>query len=123
MTIRANCPTCGEVDLGPGEIHGLWCASIEVASYAFRCPRCALAVARRTGTHVLQVLSAAGIEVREWDLPIELYEEHRGPGFVDRDLVRFAERLSEDGWLEAMVDEAAGASRPGAIRPPDPEPG
>jgi hypothetical protein len=72
---------------------------------------------------VLQVLSAAGVEVREWALPLELYEEHRGPGLVDRDLVRFSDQLAEDGWLEAMVDEAAGASWPGGIRPPDPEPG
>jgi hypothetical protein len=71
---------------------------------------------------VLQVLSAAGIEVRAWDLPLELYEEHRGSGFVDRDLVRFCDRLAEDGWLEAMVDEAARPSWPGPSRPPGPEP-
>jgi hypothetical protein len=122
MTIRATCPTCGEVDLEPEAVHGLWCATTEVASYAFRCPRCALPVARRTGAHVLQVLSAAGIEVREWDLPPELYEEHRGPNLVDRDLARFSDQLAEEGWLEAMVAEAASASWPGGIRPPDPEP-
>jgi hypothetical protein len=122
MTIRASCPTCGEVDLEPGEVRGLWCATTEVASYAFRCPRCTLAVARRTAAHVLQVLSVAGIEVRDWELPLELYEEHRGPGLVDRDLVRFSDQLAEDGWLEAMVDEAATDRQSGRTRPSDPQP-
>jgi hypothetical protein len=107
--------------VAPSELLGLWCATTETASYAFRCPRCLLAVSHQTGEHVLEVLVAAGVEVGVWELPAELHEAHPGPRLDASDVARFTELLSGEGWLERAVCEAAGAGAPDAWFPAEPD--
>ncbi|MDQ1455834.1 MAG: hypothetical protein QOH28_1454, partial [Actinomycetota bacterium] len=42
-TIRANCPTCGDVQLTADDLTVRVCADDERGSYCFRCPDCRLA--------------------------------------------------------------------------------
>src|SRR5438105_6451867 len=45
-TIRASCPTCGDVELTSADVQVLVCTTTNEGSYAFRCPACRLAVAQ-----------------------------------------------------------------------------
>ena len=45
-TIRANCPTCGDVQLTADDLTVRVCADDERGSYCFRCPDCRQAVAK-----------------------------------------------------------------------------
>jgi hypothetical protein len=102
-TIRATCPTCGDVDLPASDVTALWCSTTETPSYAFRCPACRLAVARPTSRHVLDVLVSAGVRLSVWTMPAELDERPDCPPISLDELRRFAAALAEDGWLERMV--------------------
>ena len=43
-TIKASCPTCGDVELTVGDVTVRVCAADNSGSYAFQCPMCRLAV-------------------------------------------------------------------------------
>lgn len=106
-SIRATCPTCGDVDLTIGQVKVMVCSTTNVGSYAFRCPTCAVAVSKAAEPEVVDLLVGAGVELSMWQLPGELDEAHDGPPITHDDLLAFHFQLQDDGWLE----QALGASR------------
>ena len=104
-TIRANCPTCGQVDLPAEEI------SLEVAGdgergrYAFACPDCGADIARAADRKVVGLLLAAGATSHDAEAPaMELPAEDRNPcpgapAFTLDDVIDLHFLLQEDAWL------------------------
>ena len=106
-TIRATCPTCGDVELTSQQMQVLVCSADLAAAYAFRCPLCHLMVTKPTDHRVVDVLVSSGVPLRTWDVPAEIEEVHEGPAITWDDILDFHFRLSEDGWLSRMINEGA----------------
>jgi hypothetical protein len=106
-TIRASCPSCGDVDLTVNDVSVRVCSNDHRGSYAFRCPECELAVAKPAEPNVVELLVASGVQMSVWELPAELWEPRMGEPISHDDLLDFHELLSDERWFErlsAMVD-------------------
>lgn len=102
-TIRASCPTCGDVTLGLGDITVRVCSDDASGAYLFRCPRCAQAVTRPASERIVDVLVSSGVRLEVWRLPAELNERPNGPPFSPDDLLALHERLQDPGWFDDVV--------------------
>jgi hypothetical protein len=111
-TIRASCPTCGDIETTTAAVQVLRCTSTGAASYTFTCPRCRLRVARDATERVVDVLVDAGVAVVAWELPAELGEAKAGMPVNHDDLLAFHFALQEPRWLEAAVDRLRSLERP-----------
>ncbi|MDA8392099.1 MAG: hypothetical protein M0Z87_04705 [Actinomycetota bacterium] len=109
-TIRATCPTCGDVELGVADLTALLCSTTQAASYSFRCPRCRMLVAKPTGRQVVDVLVSSGVELRYWRLPAELGEVHHGPPLAPADVISLRAELTRDDWYQRLVSAGSGES-------------
>lgn len=103
MTIRATCPTCGDVEFGSDELTVRVCTADGTGSYAFRCPECGMAVAKPADAQVIELLTASGAEIEVWSLPAELGELHEGAPITCDDILEFHYAIQEDGWFERLV--------------------
>ncbi|GMU78572.1 MAG: hypothetical protein AMXMBFR46_13670 [Acidimicrobiia bacterium] len=110
-TIRAACPTCGDVKLRARDLTVRVCAETDEGTYSFDCPRCGAPVAREATPRILSLLVAAGVRAEVWHRPAELSEPRIGPPLTNDDLLDFHLLLSEDGWFERLAD-AVGESGP-----------
>ena len=109
-TIKATCPTCGEVTLTPADIELRVDRSDRGDSYyAFTCPDCYSAVRKPANERVVRLLVSGGVEVvdRETPAPVKLSERFDGPRISHDDLLDFHAMLAGDDWfpgLAALVD-------------------
>ena len=55
-TIRANCPSCGDVQLTADDLTVRVCADDERGSYCFQCPECMRAVAKDATRRIVDLL-------------------------------------------------------------------
>lgn len=108
-TIRASCPTCGDVELTTRDVRVMVCSTTNEGSYAFRCPSCRVGVSKPAEARVVDVLVASGVSLSVWQMPAELDEPHAGPPITHDDLLEFHFRLRQPGWLEAAVAGAGAA--------------
>jgi predicted RNA-binding Zn-ribbon protein involved in translation (DUF1610 family) len=106
-TIKASCPTCGDVELTTREVQVLLCATNNQGSYAFRCPDCRLAVSKPAEARVVDVLVASGVRLSVWQLPAELEESHEGEPISYDDLLAFHFELQRDDWFERATSPMA----------------
>lgn len=109
--IRASCPTCGDVELTPGDVRVLLCSTTYESSYAFQCPSCRLAVTKPAEARVVDVLLASGIPLSVWHMPAELDEPRSGPPISYDDLLEFHFALRREAPLESLL--AAGQAGAG----------
>jgi hypothetical protein len=105
-SIRATCPTCGDVDLTIDQVKVLVCSETNDGSYCFRCPTCTVAVSKPADHEVVDLLLGAGVPLALWNLPAELTEAKSGPAINYDDVLEFHFRLQDDSWLEAMMQAA-----------------
>ncbi|MDQ2754458.1 MAG: hypothetical protein M3R71_02790 [Actinomycetota bacterium] len=98
VTVRANCPDCGDVEMMTNVLRLLHCSSTGDFSYAFRCPSCLLQVAKPAGTRIVEALGRAGVGQAEWCLPAELAEVRAGAPISHDDLLAFHCLLETDHW-------------------------
>ena len=105
-TIKASCPTCGEVELTPADVSLMVCSHAPMSYYAFCCPTCREEVRKPADDHVVSLLVSGGVPASVWDLPGEALELHDGPRLSYDDLLDFALHLGATDLLAA----AAGAS-------------
>ena len=77
-TIRANCPSCGDVQLTADDLTVRVCADDERGSYCFRCPDCQGAVAKEASRRIVDLLVSSGVRMQVWRLPAELTESRVG---------------------------------------------
>jgi hypothetical protein len=102
-TIRASCPTCGDVELTSADVRVLVCTTTNEGSYAFRCPDCRLAVAKPAEARVVDVLVSSGVCLSTWELPAELEEAHTGAPISYDDLLEFHFALQQEGWFDRLT--------------------
>ncbi len=105
-TIKASCPTCGEVDLTPADMSLMVCSHAPLSYYAFSCPGCQQEVRKPADDHVVSLLVSGGVDAHVWEVPGEVLELKEGPRLSYDDLLDFALHLGETDLLAA----AAGAT-------------
>ena len=106
-TIRASCPSCGDVDLTVEDVSVHVCSDDRRGSYSFRCPECQLAVSKPAEPNVVDILVSSGVRMAVWQLPAELFETRVGPAINHDDLLDFHQLLIDEDWFErlsALVD-------------------
>ena len=78
-TIRANCPSCGDVQLRASDLTVRVCSDDEQGSYCFQCPTCAQAVAKDASRRIVDLLVSSGVRMEVWRMPAELTERQGRP--------------------------------------------
>src|SRR5205807_10075040 len=81
-TIRATCPTCGEVELTPDDIELRVCTHAPASYYQFVCPLCTEEIQKPADDRVVQLLISGGVPATVWELPQEVREAHEGPALT-----------------------------------------
>ena len=104
-TIRANCPSCGDVQLTADDLTVRVCADDERGSYCFRCPDCRQAVAKEASRRIVDLLVSSGVRMQVWRLPAELSESRIGPPLTPDDLLDFHLLLAGNTWFEQLATE------------------
>ena len=107
-TIRASCPTCGDVELTTSDVRVLLCSTTNESTYAFQCPSCRVAVTKEAESRVVDVLVASGVELSIWQMPAEMHEEHHGAPITYDDLLLFHFELQDDDWYGRLAGTLAG---------------
>ncbi len=104
-TIKASCPTCGEVELTPADLSLMVCSHAPLSYYAFCCPDCQDEIRKPADDHVVSLLISGGVPSTVWDLPGEALEVKAGARLGYDDLLDFCL------WLESadLVSAAAAA--------------
>ena len=102
-TIRASCPSCGDVDLTVSDVSVHVCANDQRGSYSFRCPECQLAVSKPADSTVVDILVSSGVRLATWELPAELWEPRVGPPISHDDLLDFHQLLAGERWFERLT--------------------
>jgi hypothetical protein len=105
-TIKASCPTCGEVELTPAEVSLMVCSHAPLSYYAFACHTCGTEIRKPADDHVVSLLVSGGVPATVWDLPAEVLEIKAGPALSYDDLLDFALQLGETDLLASLVDRA-----------------
>lgn len=111
-TIRATCPTCGEVGLTPEEIELRVDESDNASSYyAFACPSCFGTVRKPADDRVVRLLISGGVEVLEatpaGPEPRRLSERFEGPRISHDDLLDFHALLEGEDWFAELTASAS----------------
>ena len=102
-TIRASCPTCGDVELTSRDVVVRVCSVDNSGSYAFRCPACRMAVSKQADHKIVDLLVSSGVRLSVWHLPAELAEQHDGDPINYDDLLEFHYAIQQQGWFERLV--------------------
>jgi len=103
-TIKASCPTCGDVDLKPGNLRLVVCTRQEWSTYAFDCPQCADEVKKPADEEVVALLVSGGVKIQRWHIPAEALEHHDGPRISYDDLLDFALWLTDHHTVVGAVE-------------------
>ena len=101
-TIRATCPSCGEVELTPEDLELKVCSNASSSSYyRFCCPLCSDDVRKPADDRIVQLLISGGVQASVW----ELASGSRGdaPEFTIDDLLDFHNLLQTDDWYDALL--------------------
>jgi hypothetical protein len=103
-TIRASCPTCGDVELTTNDVTVRVCTDDDSGNYSFRCIHCALTVVKPAEPRTIDLLVASGVHMETWSMPLEVGERPVGLGPITHDeLLDFHTMLDDDAsWVEAL---------------------
>ncbi len=110
-TIKATCPTCGEVALTPDDIELRVDESDTTASYyGFDCPSCESQVRKPADERVVRLLVSGGVP----PLPVEaevrrvrLSERFDHAPITHDDLLDFHQALQGEEWFERLLTDVA----------------
>lgn len=107
-TIRATCPTCGEVGLTPEEIElRVDEADASASYYAFSCPSCFGTVRKPADERVVRLLISGGVEVLEMGpagpQPVRLVDRFEGPRITHDDILDFHALLEGENWFDELT--------------------
>ncbi|HVL33644.1 MAG TPA: hypothetical protein VM600_08720 [Actinomycetota bacterium] len=105
-TIRATCPTCGEVELTPDDIELRVCTHAPASFYQFDCPLCGDEIQKPADERVVQLLISGGVSASVWELPDEVREGRNGPPLTVDDLLDFHLLLERSDWFDNLVRES-----------------
>ncbi|MEO6714913.1 MAG: hypothetical protein ABIM89_16005 [Mycobacteriales bacterium] len=102
-TIKASCPTCGEVELTSPDVTLMVCNQASLSYYTFGCPTCADEVRKPADDHVVSLLMSGGVRAVVWEVPTEALESHEGAAINYDDLLDFALHLAETDFIAATA--------------------
>jgi predicted RNA-binding Zn-ribbon protein involved in translation (DUF1610 family) len=102
-TIKASCPSCGEVELTNADITLMVCSHAPLSYYAFSCPTCTDEVRKHADDHVISLLMSGGVRPTVWEVPAEALEAHAGTRISYDDLLDFALLMADDDMLAARA--------------------
>ena len=102
-TIRASCPTCGDVELTTRDVTVQVCSTNNQGSYSFRCPDCRMAVSKPAEARIVDLLVSSGVRLSVWHMPAELDETREGAPITYDDLLEFHYSIQQDGWLDRLT--------------------
>ena len=105
-TIKATCPTCGEVELTADDLTLMVCSQAPLSYYAFRCPRCIEEIRKPADDHIISLLISGGVRATNWNIPAEALEEHDGSSISYDELLDFALAAERTDYLAALADHA-----------------
>ena len=105
-TIKATCPTCGEVELTADDLTLMVCNQAPLSYYAFRCPRCVEEVRKPADDHIISLLVSGGVRATNWAVPAEALEAHSGPAISYDELLDFALTMERTEYLAALAEHA-----------------
>ncbi len=111
-TIKATCPSCGEVDLTADDVLLRIGAAQNANTYAFSCPACGGFVEKPADERVIRLLLSGGVVPLLVHVPAEALETHSGPPISHDDLLEFHEKLQEGDWFAALTGEATSGDVP-----------
>lgn len=106
-TIRATCPTCGEVELTPDDIELRVCTYAPASFYQFDCPLCHEEIQKPADERVVQLLISGGVSATVWEIPDEVSESRTGPAFTLDDLLDFHLLLESPDWFDRLRQVSA----------------
>ena len=102
-TIRASCPTCGDVELTTKDVTVQVCSTNNQGSYSFRCPDCRMAVSKPAEPRIVDLLVSSGVRMSVWHLPAEMFEPRAAGDVISHDdLLDFHELLEDEGWFSRL---------------------
>ena len=107
-TIKASCPTCGDVELTAHQVRLVVCSVRAWSYYAFSCASCLEEVRKPAGRDVVALLISGGVLAEPWAVPAEALERREGPALEYDDVLDFAL------WLDRADLVAAAAAQPAA---------
>lgn len=102
-TIKASCPSCGEVELTSGDIALRVCSHGPLSYYSFTCPSCEESVRKPADDHIVSLLMSGGVRAEVWEVPAEALEPKPGPELDYDDLLDFVLQLGRDDMLAARA--------------------
>jgi hypothetical protein len=102
-TIRAQCPTCGDVRLTAKDLTVRVCIDDDTGAYWFRCPECDARVAKPARSHIVDLLVSSGVRLEMWRRPAELRERRSGPALTLDDVCDFHALLERDDWMDEVA--------------------
>ena len=102
-TIKATCPTCGEVSLAAEDILLRIGSANASSTYGFSCPDCAGFVEKPADERVVRLLLSGGVMPTLVHMPAEALETKLGPPLNYDDILAFHELLERDDWFEHVV--------------------
>jgi predicted RNA-binding Zn-ribbon protein involved in translation (DUF1610 family) len=106
-TIKASCPTCGEVELTSKDIALRVCNHAPLSYYAFECPKCNDEVRKPADDHIVSLLMSGGVRPQMWEIPAEALEPKPGPALTYDDLLDFVLQLGQADFLAAAATAPA----------------
>ncbi|WP_341253514.1 hypothetical protein [Euzebya pacifica] len=110
-TIKATCPTCGEVALTPDDIElRVDQDRTEGSFYGFECPRCTAQVRKPADERVVRLLVSGGVPVlpvEDEPVRVKLSERFDHPRITHDDLLDFHQVLQDESWFERLLIDAA----------------
>jgi len=102
-TIKASCPTCGEVELTSRDITLRVCNHAPLSYYCFECPACTEEIRKPADDHIISLLMSGGVRAQVWEIPAEALETHDGPALSYDDLLDFVLQLSAHDTLSVAA--------------------
>jgi hypothetical protein len=111
-TIKASCPSCGDVELTPVQVRLVVCSVKAWSYYAFTCTACLEEVRKPAGRDIVALLISGGVVAEPWTVPAEALEEHAGPALSYDDVLDFALWLDRADLVAAAAVPARATELP-----------
>lgn len=101
-TIKATCPTCGEVDLTAQDIElRIASGDEEESAYSFECPVCVCRIWKPADERIIQLLLSGGVKAVFAE---QIPDLDSFPPFTYDDLLDFHFELENDSSLQSLLD-------------------
>ncbi len=105
-TIKASCPSCGEVELTSPDVRLMVCNRPSLSYYAFDCPTCRDEVRKPADEHIVSLLISGGVPPTVFEVPEEAVEPKEGPALGYDDLLDLVLQLELSDHLAPLAASA-----------------